>query len=58
MNKTYISKNPAYLMPKNFKEQKNKRKLNLKQKKTGTKWVTNQDLQSGHQIASESQDHM
>jgi hypothetical protein len=45
-------------MPKNFKEQKNKRKLNLKQKKTGTKWVTNQDLQSGHQIASESQDHM
>jgi len=45
-------------MPKNFKEQKNKRKLNLKQKKTGTKWDMNQDLQSGHQIASESQDHM
>lgn len=27
MNKTYISKNPAYLMPKNFKEKKKTKEI-------------------------------
>lgn len=48
MNKTYINKNPAYLMPLTLK------KKNLKQRKTWTKWVMNQDLQSGHQMAHQN----
>jgi hypothetical protein len=35
MNKTYISKNPAYLMPKNFKEKKTKENWILNRRKQG-----------------------